>query len=261
MTGDDDLLRLMGKHARAASPAAQDDDPIWEKLARGELTPAEDAALRNRAAGDPQIATRYEAYRPLQPALKARIAARAAEAMAPQPRVLLFRRVATVAAPLAAAAVLVLVLARPWGTHRAAPLPTYAFELSGGDAVTRSGTPGATTPRTPELRRSSHVEIVLRPATAVSVPVVVRAFLVRGEEVHAIDLPVERASDGAVRVQGDAGTLFGDVAPGTWDLALTVAPEGTSPPAAADVLRVLRGSAAPQDWQLVDRRIDLLGAP
>jgi hypothetical protein len=255
----DDLLRHIGQHAREGAAPLPDDDPVWQRLATGELTPDEDAELRKRAAADPRAALLYEAYRPLDASLKARIAARATEALAPPPpRVLSWRRAAVVIAPLAAAAAVALVLTRrpSTGDDRKAALPIYAMDFQGGDRTTRSADPPSGEPA--KLHRGSHVEVVLRPATAVGAHVSVRTFVVQGDAVRALDLPAERSSDGAIRIQGDAGTLFHDVPAGAWDLALTVGAEGAAAPQPNDVASALRGEDRPHVWQLLHRRIELL---
>ncbi|HEX8795106.1 MAG TPA: hypothetical protein VF765_29365 [Polyangiaceae bacterium] len=256
----DDLLRHIGEHARNGAAASPDDDPVWERLAKGELTADEDAELRKRAAADPQTATLYEAYRPLDASLKKRIAAHATAALAPRSRVLSWRRAAVIIAPLAAAAAIAVVVMRRPTTQDGAPaLPLYAMDFQGGDRTTRSAEPTAV--ESTKLHRGSHVEVVLRPATAVSAPVSVRTFVVQGDAVRALDLPAERSSDGAIRIQGDAGALFHDVPAGAWDLAVTVGAEGAAPPHPSEVVSALRGDGGRHVWQLLHRRIELLDTP
>lgn len=256
----DDLLRQIGQHAREGAPPAAADDPVWQRLARGELTADEDADLRKRAAADPELALLYEAFRPLDASLKKRITAQATEALAPRARVLSWRRAAVIVAPLAAAAVIALVLVRRPPSEDGAPsLPAYLMDFQGGDRTTRSAEPAPSGPA--ELHRGSHVEMVLRPATAVNRPVTVRAFAVQGDAVRALELPTERSSDGAIRIQGEAGTLFHGVPAGRWDVALVVSAEGAVAPQPSEVASALRGDGTPHAWQLVHSRIDLLDAP
>jgi len=261
MAVDDDLLRQIGQHAREAGPPAPEDDPVWQRLASGELTADEDAELQRRAAADPRAAELYEAFRPLDASLKEGIAARAMKELAPRPRVLPWRRAAVVIAPLAAAAAIALALTRRASTtdDRAAVLPIYAMDLQGGDRTTRSIDQPAV--ELTKLHRGSHVEVVLRPATAVSAPVSVRGFVAQGDAVRALELPQERSSDGAIRIQGDAGALFHDVPAGEWALALTVGAEGAAAPQPNEVASALRGGDRPHVWQLLQRRIELLDTP
>jgi hypothetical protein len=255
----DDLLGQLGRHVREEDAGATDADPIWERLARGELSEAEDAQLRARAGADPEVAALYEAYRPLATELKERLVQQAtSELSRPAPaRVLPWRRVAfAVAAPLAAAAAAALVLAlrRPVEPVTA-PLPAYALAFTGGDRATRSGEVHDDGPI--ELQPGSRMEIVLRPSTAVAGAVVVKAFLVQGGEAHAWAVPMDRSSDGAVRISGEAGPLLG-VPAGSWDLAFVVGRDGALIVDAAEVARAARGEAGAHPWQLLERHVRLL---
>ncbi len=253
----DDLLQQLGHHVRGEMAPAPADDAVWERLARGELSPAEDAQLRERAAADPEIATLYEAFRPLDDAARKRIAAHV-EAGSRRPRVIAWRRAALLAGPLAVAAAVALVVSVRL-REPAQPLalfPEYSLALSGGDRATRSGTPAPSGPV--ELRRSSSLEIVLRPATAVSHPVAVRAFLLNGTDARPWDVAMDRSPDGAVRIAGQAGALLAGVPAGSWDLVFTVALEGSAQPAPGEVARVVHGEASAHSWQLLDARIRLL---
>jgi len=268
-----DLLQQLGRHVRGEGdpspggdpPTDPADDPVWDRLAKGELPAEEHARLRERASADPEIAQLYEAFRPLDGSVKATIAARA-EASLRRPRVVRLRRVALVAGPLAAAAVLLLVLRlpRPRSGDVLAAVPEYSLDLTGGDRTTRSGEPmPAPAPGTAvDLHRGSHLEIVLRPATAVKQTVAVHAFLVQGDVARPWDVPMERSADGAVRVSGQAGSLLG-VPPGSWDLVFTVSSAGAAAPEPADVARAARGEAAggAHPWRLLDARVHLLDEP
>jgi hypothetical protein len=253
----DDLLQHLGRHVRSEASPDPADDPVWERLARGELSPSEDALLRERAAGDPQVAALYEAYCPLDGAVRKRIAARVEAGLRPS-RGPVWRRVALIAAPLAAAAAVLLVVSvrmrQP--AEPLALIPQYALALSGGDRATRSGAPDDSGPV--ELHRGSNLEIVLRPSTAVSHPVMVRAFLLQGAEARPWDVPMDRSADGAVRIAGQAGALLAGAAPGSWDLVFTVGPEGSATPDAADVARAAHGDGGAHAWQLLVTRVRLL---
>jgi hypothetical protein len=251
----DDLLQLLGRHARGDGEAAPEDDVIWERLAKGELAPAEETRLRERAAADPEIARLYEAFRPLDDAAKQRIAERVAASL-PRPRLATaWRRAAIIAGPLAAAAVVVLALQLRHSANPSALLPEYALDVSGGDRATRSGTAPMGGPV--ELHRGSRLEIVLRPATAVQHPVAVRAFLVQGDQVRRWAAPMEQSADGAVRIAGEAGTLM-DVTPGSWDLVFTVSSEASAAPDPDDVARAIRGEGGARPWRLLDAHVRLL---
>jgi len=253
----DDLLQDLGRHVRSEANPAPADDPVWERLARGELSPSEDARLRERAAGDPELAALYEAYRPLDGAARQQIAARVEAGLRPS-RGAVWRRAALIAAPLAAAAAVLLVVSvrmrQP--AQPLALIPQYALALSGGDRATRSGTPDDSGPV--ELHRGSHLEIVLRPATAVSHPVTVRAFLLQGADARPWDVAMERSADGAVRIAGQADALLAGVPAGSWDLVFTVGPEGTAAPDPGDVTRATHGYGPAHAWQLLATRVRLL---
>jgi hypothetical protein len=253
----DDLLGQLGRHVRDDDASV---DPIWERLARGELSAREDEELRARAAADPEIAALYEAYRPLSSDVTARLAERATAALstpgrAPERgRVLPWRRVVlAVAAPLAAAAALVLVLHRPVEPP-ASPLPAYALAVTGGDRATRSSE--ASAQDAIDLHAGSHLEIVLRPSTAVDGSIAVKAFLVQGDLARPWPVPMDRSSDGAVRVSGTAGALMG-VPAGSWDLVFVVGRDGmvVDP---AEVTRAVKGAAGAHPWQLLERHVRLL---
>lgn len=251
----DDLLQQLASHARGEGEPGPADDAVWDRLARGELAPAEEAQLRERAAVDPEIARLYEAFRPLDDAAKQRIAERVAAGLG-QPRVaLVWRRAAFIAGPLAAAAVVVLALRLQRQAGPAALLPEYALDVSGGDRATRSGNAVENGPV--ELHRASRLELVLRPATTVQQPVAVHAFLVQGSDVRPWAVPMERSPDGAVRVAGEAGTLLA-VPPGSWDLVFTVSAESAAAPDPDDVARAVRGEGGARPWRLLDARVRLL---
>jgi hypothetical protein len=252
----DDLLRQLGRHVRDQMNPALADDPIWERLARGELPPSEEAQLREQAAVDPEIATLYEAYRPFDDAAKKRVAARVAANLY-APRAVRWRRVAFIAGPLAAAAAIALVVSlRPSPAGALADIPEYSLTLSGGDRATRSATPDQGGPV--ELHRNSRIEVVLRPAISVKHPVAVRAYLVQGKSGRLWNVPMDRSADGAVRISGEVGALLGDIAAGSWALAFTVSPEGSTEPAPGDVARAALGEGGPFPFLLLDTQVRIL---
>jgi hypothetical protein len=253
----DDLLGELGQHVRVQDESEAAEDPVWERLSRGELSATEDGALRARAAADPAIAELYAAYRPLPVELRERLVEQAKSelSVAPPARVLPWRRLAiAIVAPLAAAAALILFLRHPVGEQASAPLPAYALAFTGGDRTTRSAPANDDGPV--ELHADSRIDIVLRPSTAAPGPVLVQAFLLQGSEVHPWPVPMQRSPEGAVRISGDAGSLLG-VPAGSWDLVFIVSRDPiTIEP--GELARAARGEGSPHPWQLLERRVRLL---
>jgi hypothetical protein len=258
----DDLLGALGRVAREEAEA---EDPRWERLARGELTAAEEAELRKQAETDPEIAMRYEAYRPLDREARERIVARLSGAggggrVVP---IRAWRRIAAVALPLAAAAAVVIWVERR-GTEPPTlasndVVPAYSLAATGGDRPARSGdTPAAGGPL--DLHRESRLEIVLRPATAAPDGVAVRTFLVKDGAARPWSPAVQRSGDGALRVAGAAGALLG-VPAGTWDLAFAVGREATLPSDPGAVAAAVANPGAPRAWQLLVQRVHLVDEP
>ncbi len=251
----DDLLQQLGRHARGDGEAAPGDDPIWERLARGELAPAEETQLRERAAADPEIARLYEAFRPLDDVAKQRIVERVAAGLTRPRSAAVWRRAVMIAGPLAAAAVVVLALRLRHPVEPSGLMPEYTVDVSGGDRTTRSGAPAQAGPV--QLHRTSRLEIVLRPAMAVEHPVDFHAVLVQGTEARPWAPPMERSEDGAVLIAGEAGTLLG-VPPGSWDLAFVEVPMAGAAPDPDEVARAVRGEGGAHPWRLLTARVVLL---
>ncbi|HXU29817.1 MAG TPA: hypothetical protein VN851_04485, partial [Thermoanaerobaculia bacterium] len=235
----------------------------WDRLAKGQLSPDEERALRNLAEGSPEAAAAREAFRPLGADFEARVAgaireqrAREREAgdaqaaptarevpAAPSGRVLVFRRRASFvigSAAALAASLLAFVLLRPG----AGALPVYTAQLSGGSRSER----GTTAPPTRVFSRGSRFEMVLRPATAVAGDVAVRCLLVAAEAggLRAAIRPfpacdrAELSPDGSLRVAGTVGEEIA-IAPGAWHLWALVGRPGDLPADLAADPEVRRG--------------------
>ncbi len=259
---DEQLLHALGAAAANQRAAVNTGDRRWQALADGRADEAEAAAAK---AEDPE---RWETYRPFDEAATEAVHRRVAEALeardAPSTggkvisladrRGGTWRRLAMVAVPLAAAAALVLML-RPFGGPGQAPLPAYALEIAGAEALVR-GADGAAGPQvfTP---RSSLV-LVLRPARAATGELALRAWRRHsGGAWESWDPDVEWSTDGAGRIAGDAATLLG-ASPGLVDLRVVIGRRDDLPstPEAA--------TAAPADgaqWQRFDARVELDDAP
>ncbi len=167
-------------------------DPRLLALSEGRASEAQLQALEEEAQGDPELAMRLSAYRPLGEAqLKSleRIAARRLSR--------LWGRLGVVGALAAAAAGITLSLRSP-------ALPDYALEVRAGDALKRGATEP---PANRELRADSELEIVLRPQSAHEQPLIARAFATADAGAWHTKLPVEKASTGAARLTGQAGAL------------------------------------------------------
>jgi hypothetical protein len=262
MNGDD-LLTELAKQRREDDSSA---DPRWERLARGELSPAEDAELRAQAERDPEVALLYEAYRPLSADVKAKIVAHitspatsqvTTEAKQSKGNVVslrTWRRVAVIALPLAAAAAFLVWTNRPQPDVTAsldARYPTYALEASGGDRAQRSTHDTPAGPIT--LQRGSTLDLVLRPSTPSGAPVTVRAFLVQGADARAWTPPMQRSPDGAVRIAGSVGDL--GIAAGTWDVVLAVGGADAVPTDPHVIATALGSPRTRLAWQLLTTRV------
>ena len=111
------------------------------------------------------------------------------------------------ALPLAAAAALVLFLARPSGP-RGSPLPAYdvavraASETRGAPSV--QAEPAVVT----KVRPTSTLDLVARPHESFAGTVAVRAVLVKGGEATAWNPPIELADGGAARIHGRVDALL-----------------------------------------------------
>ena len=262
MNRDDDWLDALGRAARGQTQERGGDEARWERLAEGTLSPEEDAELRRLAAEDPAAAEKYEAYRPLGDDVKERIVARIAEALPPAPQkkiVALPRRkgagVAFVAA-LAIAAGALLWVRPPLGSVDEA-LPSYALTVS-GDRTTRAAG-DAPAEGVVELHTDSRVDLVLRPAKAVTGEVGARAFLVQGGAAKAWAPPLQISNDGAVRITGGAGELFGG--PGEWQVVLAVGRPRDLPSDATDVAAEANGARRTHSWKLLTRRVKIVEGP
>jgi hypothetical protein len=211
---EDDLVARLRDHARDESR----DDALWERLSTGEATAAELADLERRAASEPEVAAMLEAARPLGADAADRIAGRLASRAAAGGAVIaigtrkagpsasdrVLRRAATAAVPLALAAALVLYVTSS-RDDAGLVLPEYAISAVGESAMRGPAEPAA------RLRlgegAASTFEIVLRPTTAVTEPLVAYVFAVGEGEPSPVDAEVHVAGTGAVRVKGAASAL------------------------------------------------------
>ncbi len=265
---DDELLGEVAAAAKAerdrrgdasANPTADS----LEKLARGQMTPAEIAALEARAEADAEAALAVELYRPLGAAAEERMAAAVLREnvvrLKPKPR----RNILYLAAPpLAAAAALALFVGR---VGRSEDVPDYALSFTTA-AHTERGVPDGTTPLgsgprlATELHPSSLLDIAVRPADAVNGAVEMRGALVRDGVARAWTPPVQISKDGAVRIVGRVS----DILPpgvGSWDVVVAVG-RVSALPTPADMLTVATGNESRKaGYRLVRGHIEVTPAP
>jgi hypothetical protein len=284
---DDELLYALAAEARREADREREAlDERWDRLAAGDLSPAEEAGL---AILHPEA---YEAFRPLgadfqQRVVQALQAAAAAErapagappgapgpavsgepgvpgpAGAPSGRLLPFHRRrwvwtgAGVAAVAAASVVVFSIGIRP-------ALPDYTVQVQAGEARLRGGAaaapetaaggPAAGSAADVLLSAGDSLVVRVRPETPVTAPIEARWFAARRGEVprQLRGAGAEGSSNGAVRLSGTVGHDL-DLTPGVWSLWVMVGRTGALPDAA--LLRAA-GAAAPgwtrrnRDWRV-----------
>ncbi|MER2559942.1 MAG: hypothetical protein ABTQ32_04440 [Myxococcaceae bacterium] len=159
------------------------DDVLLERLAAGELSPAERLDLERRAANDPALREAIALHRPLDAARRDAIVDRL---VTPAP----VRRGALVAAAgliAIAASVTLFVFTRPAAV-------TYTLEATGEAAVRGSDTAGAV-----HLGPGSKLRLLARPASPN--PGVAARLFVKSPDLRFVEAPIAVSADGAVRVE------------------------------------------------------------
>jgi hypothetical protein len=261
---DDIWLRELIQMERERRDAEQAKlDERWDRLSAGELSPEEEAVLRQLAETTDEGHQAYEAFRPLGPEFQARVVGAIREQsvaetpkrspIAPKPpvRLLQFRgRPAavggwlTAAAAVAAGLLLFLPGAQP-------PLPGYRLGAFSGGAMAMRGEPAEASRSFPP---GSRFVLVATPDTAVPGEIAVECFLARGPELLPLETPAPILKDGAVRI---AGTVGRDVVipPGEWTLWVVVGRPAKLPDAAE--LRAHLGRSPPRtpDWVALNARL------
>jgi hypothetical protein len=101
---------------------------------------------------------------------------------------------------------------------RPAAFPAYSMEIEGGSKKQRSS-PGDAG-EVVALETSNRLVITLRPDRPVPRKVAARAYLRRPGETVQLDVPVEIADSGAVRIASPAGDLLRGARSGAWDLCV-----------------------------------------
>lgn len=102
-----------------------------------------------------------------------------------------------------------------------AELPRYELEVGGGDGG--PGSPSNPAPSAPLLLApGGRIEVIARPAKAISGAVGARSYFVQGETVRPWVPTIDISRDGAVRLTAGASG-WSNLAPGRWELVLLVA--------------------------------------
>ena len=125
-----------------------------------------------------------------------------------------------VAGAMAAAAAVGIFVAAPPDTS---PLPRYDLVVAGADQAFRGEAPQGAVQR---HTVGSSLQVVLRPERRSDAPVAVAVFGQHEGATRKLDLPVERAQTGALRLSGVLGRDV-PLTPGRWTLIFVVAEEGT----------------------------------
>ncbi|MEZ4267154.1 MAG: hypothetical protein R3F39_12320 [Myxococcota bacterium] len=256
---DDQLLDELGAAAGNRRAAVSAADARWQALAEGRADAAESAAAK---AEDPE---RWAAYQPLDAAAREAVHRRVAEALGPVAteaskdnvislqarRESRWRRVAMIAVPLAAAAVLMLLM-RPPSVSEFPPVDSYSLEIGGGQALQRG-------PENRDVSRrfvpDSQLELVLRPATPVESPLALRAWRRQADGAWQLWEPaVEWSADGAARIVGNAGALLGTT-PGRVELRVVVGRSEVLPDSAEAAGHESAG------WRRFDAHVEMQAAP
>jgi hypothetical protein len=225
MSAQDNPFSALRDAARARR-AAEHDDASWVARAAGRLSPGDEAALEARAESDPVAAHMRAVTAPAtgaeQGELEASVLAALGERgparvvqLAPRRQ----RVIALSAAVLAAAAAILLIVRAPSEPQR---LPTYEGSLSGSDVAVRSATPALSAPRA-RVSPGALVTLTAQPVDVLpqGVEPAARLFVLQGASVALLDVPIELAPSGALRITAPYARLFG-ARRGELDLVLFV---------------------------------------
>lgn len=267
-SAEDPILKALAETARhRAEQERRLLDDRWDLLAMGDLSAEEVAELRELAEQSPEGAEAFAAFAPLGGDFAARTAAaiRAERDVAKSPAanevvaVLPFERkpqatprhrrpwLGALAAAAAVAAVVAVGPILRRGTD--GPLPDYDVELSGGNSEVRGETaPSAMTEKPLVLTQGAPFELIVRPETPTSEPLVLRCYLVpesggAARPFSACD-KAERSPQGSFRVSGVVGEEI-RLDDGTWALWTVVGRAGTLPPALSPTTR---GTTSGDGW-------------
>jgi hypothetical protein len=261
---DDAFLDELGAAVRDDA-RAHASDARWQRLTAGTLSAEERAALEREALEDPAAGEMLAMYAPLDEAAFARFEDAARSALGPPeatrgerpaarakvvgPRSGWARRLVFAAAPLAAAAALVLWLRAP-----SAPLGAYDVVVTTADDAMRSTE--APLPGPSRAHQTGRTfELVASPAGGGGA-VEAHAFLERDGAVTPWAPPMQVSPQGTVRIAGDTDALFGTRA-GAVTVLLAIGRPGHVPDSAAVVARGEGATGESATWRLVREEIVL----
>jgi hypothetical protein len=105
------------------------------------------------------------------------------------------------------------------------------------------------------LGHGDDFNLVIKPAVPLKGAIAARGFLLQDDKTLPWKPDFAIAADGTVRVSGPVDTLFKDVPPGAWDVAVVVGRPETLPAKPEDVLRAR--DQYELSWRLVRERIIL----
>lgn len=136
----------------------------------------------------------------------------------------------------------------------AGDLPEYALLVEGKDRPTRGVPEDVGDESRFVVSRGGYIDIIARPAHAVTASIGARAFLVRGGEGRAVAGELTVNDVGTVHLEGQAAVLFGDAA-GVWDLVMFVGPRDALPSTGAGASALAHGNR--RDVRVLRRTIEI----
>lgn len=137
----------------------------------------------------------------------------------------------------------------------AARLPTYVAEVSGMDRAFRADAPEPPQQWNGSATLGNRLVVTLRPEIASEAPVVATLWHAVGNDVEALDVPLQRSSAGALRLDVVLGRELA-LEPGAHRLWLVVARRETTP--AASDLQAITDIDAQQDRYVLPMRLVVL---
>lgn len=229
----------------------REEEAMWQALAEGTASPDEIRHLQQRAALDPDAATAWERFRPLEDDDDLRIASAMARRVRSDRR---RSRFTAAAGALAAVLVAGVWFASPNGN---AGLPSYGLEASTPDLQMR----GTEAEGLPRHAPGSVLTLVLRPADPVQEPVTVDSYLVEGDGLVTLNLRWDTSRQGSARLSGEVRALFG-ARSGPQRLLALVRADRTERPSTQSVLHALGNTITPlKGVQILDYHFLLAEAP